>query len=208
VTWNIGGRNAREFAANNGINEQTFYNWISKYDRGEFVEASNPYQKRFFSSHFPAVEVELHKFLQAFDKWYTLHHTSDGVDDEVAHPRPPISRQLLQTKAKEFATKVLPPEQCAQFKGGTNWISRYIRRYNLAQKVSMDAAAVFALSEQDLAEIDVISQQINPSSTANIFAVRDADDEDDEEHLSVAGVTAEDDDEFGASSNKRSKRKN
>jgi transposase-like protein len=45
----VGGRNARQFAAANSINEQTFYNWLNKYEKGELSAesvAANPKQKR------------------------------------------------------------------------------------------------------------------------------------------------------------------
>jgi hypothetical protein len=216
----VGGRNARQFAASNGINEQTFYNWISKYEKGEFVESSNPYQKRVRSSLFPTVEVELHRFLQAFDEWYALHHSSENADnsDPMAHARPQISRQVLQAKAKEIAAQVLPPDQRAHFTGGTNWINRYIRRYNLAQKVSMDTAAVVALSEQDLQEIDTISKQIdvstfiampvNPSAAADVYDEHDDHDES-VEMQDAPGVTADGEDVEAelAGKNRRSRRK-
>jgi transposase-like protein len=45
----LGGRNARQFAAAHSVNEQTFYNWLNKYDKGEFSAdrvTPSPGQKR------------------------------------------------------------------------------------------------------------------------------------------------------------------
>jgi transposase-like protein len=146
-----GGRNVRSFANANGINEQTFYNWVHKYDKGSFPSSPNPKRKRARESNYPTVEAELLRFIETHE---TMSKAA-GAGDKPAG----ISWLTLQTKASEIAQGVLGPEQRAAFKSSSGWIRNLIRRNNLGQRMNPDSSAP-ALTDVQMAMI--ASGQLHP----------------------------------------------
>jgi transposase-like protein len=132
-----GGRNVRVFAAANDINEQTFYNWVHRYDRGRFLNSPNPTRKRIRESRYPAVEAELLRYMESRQDSYK---TERGAEKS-------LSWVTLQTKAAEIAQDVLSPEQCMQFKSSSGWIRNLLRRNNLQKNQnSSDSASSTPMS--------------------------------------------------------------
>lgn len=174
-----GGQNVRAYANAHGINEQTFYGWIERYERGTLNEAQslNPQRKRARKSQFPEVEEELLQFVMAYEQYFNEQRQADGGFEGASEPVY-ISRTTLQAKAAEIALRLVvgpaggvvgdeDDDEAHEVGVGAwpssssfgSWLRRFIQRHNLGHRIDPDNGAP-ALPRTQLRAIEALMRTL------------------------------------------------
>jgi transposase-like protein len=174
-------RDARTFAALQGINEQTFYSWLHAYDRGEMPEDVNPLQKKLLKSHFPEIENEMRRWVEAHSVWASTNFPEDP---------PLITHQTLVVKVRDLAQMLYAAEERPAFiKAPAQWIRGFLRRNNLGHKVDMNTGAD-TLTDAEIGEISAIAMANAPAAAARYVTPQAVDDIGDEPEMPASLITA------------------
>jgi hypothetical protein len=123
---------AAKYAKNHGINKRTFADWLQQHEQGvlkpSIVHADERYRIR------EGEYLEVEELLVAYIHERQALYARDKLG---------LSYFLLQRKAMEFASIILPPEALATSQASDGWVYRVLFRYGLHQiKVFGEAGQV------------------------------------------------------------------